>query len=40
MALLACRGELADEFLSYASRRPQFLGQVNHARVQLARMNL
>lgn len=40
IALLACRGELAQEFLSYASQRPQLLGQVNHARVQLARMKL
>jgi hypothetical protein len=40
IALLACRGELAEQFLSYASQRPQLLGQVNNARVEWARMNL
>ena len=40
IALLACRGELAEEFLSYATRRPQLLGQVNHARVQWTRIKL
>jgi hypothetical protein len=40
IALLACRGDLAKEFLSYASSRPQMLGQVNHARVQMARLEL
>jgi len=33
LALLACRGELADEFLAYAGRRPQLLGYYNNARV-------
>jgi HEAT repeat protein len=36
MALLACRGELADEFFTYATRRPQLLGYVNNARLQWA----
>ncbi|MEX0937733.1 MAG: hypothetical protein WDZ59_07710 [Pirellulales bacterium] len=40
MALLACRGELAEKFLNYATGRPQLLGHVNQARVQWARMNL
>ena len=38
LALLACRGKLADEFFAYASRRPQLLGYVNDARVQWTRM--
>ncbi len=38
IALLACRGELAEQFLAYATFRPQLLGRVNNARVQLARM--
>lgn len=40
MALLTCRGELAEEFLSYATRNPQLLGHVNQARTQWVRMNL
>lgn len=40
IALLACRGELAQEFLSYAASRPQLLGQVNNARIEWARMRL
>lgn len=40
IALLACRGELAEEFLGYAARSPQLLGQVNTARIEWARMNL
>jgi HEAT repeat protein len=40
IALLACRGELAEEFLGYATRSPQLLGQVNTARIEWARMNL
>jgi HEAT repeat protein len=36
MALLACRGEKADAFMAYAARRPQLLGHLNYARVQLA----
>jgi hypothetical protein len=38
IALLACRGEYADEFLSYAARQPQLLAHVNSARARLARM--
>ena len=38
MALLACRGPLAEEFLSYASFQPLLLGQVNNARLQFERM--
>jgi hypothetical protein len=38
MALLTCRGELADEFFAYAMRRPQLLGYVNNARVQWSQM--
>ena len=33
-ALLACRGELAGNFISYASGRPRLLAQVNNAQVQ------
>lgn len=40
MALLSCRGEVAEEFLSYATRNPQLLGHVNQARTQWVRMNL
>jgi hypothetical protein len=40
IALLVCRGELAQEFLSYATRSPQLLGHVNNARAEWARMNL
>jgi len=38
MALLACRGERAQEFLAYAKYRPQLLGYFNSARVQWAQM--
>jgi HEAT repeat protein len=38
IALVACRGELADEFLAFASREPRFLGHVNGARVRWARI--
>jgi len=38
MALLACRGKLADEFFAYATRRPQLIGYVNNARVQWSQM--
>ena len=36
LALMACRGQMAEEFLAYASRRPQLLGHLNSARVQWA----
>jgi hypothetical protein len=38
IALLACQGELADEFLAYAVRQPQLLAHVNSARVRWARI--
>ncbi len=38
LALLACRGEMADEFLAYAGRRPHLLGYYNNARVLWAQM--
>ena len=38
MALLACRGELAEDFLSYAALRPQLLGHFNSARVRWAQL--
>jgi hypothetical protein len=38
IALLACRGEYAEEFLSYATRQPQLLVHVNSARVHWARI--
>jgi hypothetical protein len=38
IALLACRGEYAEEFLSYATRQPQLLAHVNSARVHWARI--
>ena len=38
LALLACHSNLADEFFTYASRRPQLVGYVNNARLQWARM--
>ena len=37
-ALLACRCEAADAFLTYATRNPHLLGQLNNARVQWARV--
>lgn len=36
--LFTCRCERADEFLAYASQRPQLLGQFNNARLQWQRM--
>jgi hypothetical protein len=38
MALLACRGEQAQEFFAMAMSSPRFLGRVNCARVEWARM--
>lgn len=38
MALLACHGEMAEEFLAYAMQRPQLLGHFNGARVRWAQM--
>ena len=38
MALLACRGERAKEFFAVAMSSPRFLGRVNCARVEWARM--
>ena len=40
IALLACRGEHAEQFLAYAASRPRLLGQVNRARMWWARMAL
>lgn len=40
IALVACRGEQAEEFFAYATRQPQFLGRVNRARMWWARMTL
>jgi hypothetical protein len=37
-ALMACRGEMAHDFLAYATRRPKLLGYYNNARVQWAQM--
>ncbi len=34
LALMACRGEAAAQFLTYASHRPQLLGHLNNARVR------
>jgi hypothetical protein len=36
MALVACRGERAQQFVAYAATRPQLLGHLNGARVQMA----
>jgi hypothetical protein len=36
MALLECRGAMAEKFVSYAASRPQLLGHLNGARVQMA----
>jgi len=36
--LFTCRCERADEFLAYASQRPQLLGQFNNARLKWQRM--
>jgi HEAT repeat protein len=38
IALLACRGELAEDFFAYATQRPQLLGYVNGARLQWAQL--
>jgi hypothetical protein len=38
IALMACRGELAAEFLSYATSQPQLLPHFNSARVWWARV--
>jgi hypothetical protein len=36
VALMTCRGEMAEGFLAYASRRPQLLGYLNNARLECA----
>jgi hypothetical protein len=38
IAILACRGAVAEEFLAYATRQPQLLAHVNSARVRWARI--
>jgi hypothetical protein len=38
IALMACRGEVAGDFLSYAATTPQLLGHMNSARVQWEQM--
>lgn len=38
IALIACRGELAEEFKAFASYRPDLLGHFNNARVRWARL--
>jgi hypothetical protein len=38
LALMECRGEMAREFLDYATNRPQLLGYYNNARVRRAQM--
>jgi hypothetical protein len=38
LALLACRGESAEQFLASASQHPRMLGHVNNARLTLSRM--
>ncbi len=38
IALMACRGDMARDFLEYATRRPQLLGYYNNARVRWAQM--
>lgn len=38
IALLACRGEQADQFFAYATRHPLLLGHVNRARVRWTSM--
>jgi hypothetical protein len=35
MALMECRGEMAQQFVAYAATRPQLLGYLNGARVQM-----
>lgn len=39
MALLACRGDLAEHFLAYAMQQPQLLGHCNYALMQLAQVS-
>lgn len=38
LALMACHGDLVNDFLAYASRRPQLLGYYNGARLQWNRL--
>ncbi len=38
LALLACRGPLASEFVNYAAHRPQLLGHLNSARLRRTRL--
>jgi hypothetical protein len=38
LALIACRGKMARDFLDYATRRPQLLGHYNYARLRWAQM--
>jgi hypothetical protein len=38
IAILACRGAVAEEFLAYAIRQPQLLAHINSARVHWARI--
>jgi hypothetical protein len=38
LALMHCRGQMADEFLGYAASRPELLGYYNNARVRWAQM--
>jgi len=38
LALLACRGDLAKDFFSYATQQPKLLGHCNYARIQWAQM--
>ncbi len=38
IALMACRGPEADQFLAYATGHPKLLGPLNRARVYLARL--
>ena len=38
IALMSCRGDMARDFLVYATQRPQLLGYYNNARVRWAQM--
>jgi len=38
LALMACRGQMARDFLDYAKQRPQLLGHYNYARIHWAQM--
>ena len=38
LALMQCRGEMARDFLAYATRSPQLLGYYNNARVHWSQM--